>query len=147
MTIIMCISMLILIVSIIWVWHNLGNIEKKYKVAFIVAGNVIMYILTLIIYNVSKNGVIYPSDEIKQAISKTLIYIFTGLNSLLLLPYTANIFDNIFEEEADKKTIKKKIIILILIFIVGIGIENNYLKNTQKGIIENYNKEVQNAER
>ena len=78
---------------------------------------------------------------------RTLIYIFTGLNSLLLLPYTANIFDNIFEEEADKKTIQKKIIILILIFIVGIGIENNYLKNTQKGIIENYNKEVQNAER
>ena len=65
----------------------------------------------------------------------------------MLLPYTANIFDNIFEEEADKKTIQKKIIILILIFIVSIGIENNYLKNTQKGIIENYNKEVQNAER
>ena len=72
--------------------------------------------------------------------------IFTGLNSLILLPFIANLFDKILEEEIEKDQVKKRLIIILVIFVICIFIEKEYLKDTQEGIINIYN-EVQNAEK
>lgn len=146
MTVIIIVAILIFIISIVWVWHNLGNIEKPRKVAFIMIGLVITYVITLVIYNVSNPDIIYPSQEIEKYVANVLIMIFTGLNALILLPFIANLFDKILEEEIEKEQVKKRIIIIFVIFIVSIFIEKGYLKNTQEGIINIYN-EVQNAEK
>ena len=146
MTVIMIVAILIFIISIVWVWHNLGNIEKPRKIAFIIIGLVIIYLITLIIYNFSNPDIIYPSEEIEKYVSNVLIMIFTGLNSLILLPFVANLFDKILEEEIEKDQVKKRLIIILVIFVICIFIEKGYLKDTQEGIINIYN-EVQNAEK
>ena len=146
MTVIMIVAILIFIISIVWVWHNLGNIERPRKIAFIIIGLVIIYLITLIIYNFSNPDIIYPSEEIEKYVSNVLIMIFTGLNSLILLPFVANLFDKILEEEIEKDQVKKRLIIILVIFVICIFIEKGYLKDTQEGIINIYN-EVQNAEK
>lgn len=146
MTFIIIGAILIFIVSIIWIWHNLGNIEKPRKITFIVIGLLITYFITLIIYQLTKGSIIYPSEEMQKTVSNTLILVFTGLNSLILLPFTANVFDKILEEEIDKNQAQKRFIIILIVLVACIFIEKGYLKDTQEGIINMYN-EVQNAEK
>ncbi len=146
MTLIIIGAILIFVVSMIWMWHNLGNIEKPRKIAFMIIGLLIMYGFTAILYNISSSNIAYPSEEIQKTVSNTLILVFTGLNALIFLPFVANLVDKILEEEIDKQQAKKRIIILLIIFVVCIFIEKGYLESTQEGIINIYN-EVQNAEK
>ena len=146
MTVITIVTIFTFAISIIWMWHNLGNIEKPRKIIFIIMGIFIMYLLTILIYKFSNPDVIYPSEEIQKTVSHTLQFLFTALNSLVLLPFTANLFDKILEEEIDKDQAKKRIMILLVLLILCIFIEKGYLKDTQEGIMSIYN-EVQNAEK
>ena len=56
MTIVNFAAILIFIIGIIWIWHNLGNIEKPRKILFIIIGiflwNFMMFMkkLDIIIY-------------------------------------------------------------------------------------------------
>ena len=102
--------------------------------------------ITLLIYNFSNTNVIYPSEEIQKTVKITLLIIFTGLNSLIFLPFIANLFDKILEEEIEKDQAKKRIVIILIIFVICIFAEKGYLKSTQEGIINIYN-EVQDAEK
>ncbi len=146
MTIIMIAAVFIFIISIVWIWHNLGNIEKTRKILFILIGLLIMYLITVLLYHLSSSDITYPSEEVQKTVSNTLILVFTGLNSLILLPFTANVFDKILEEEIEKNQAQKRFIVILIIFLVCIFVETGYLKDTQEGIINIYN-EVQNAEK
>ena len=146
MTLIIIGAILIFVVSVIWIWHNLGNIEKPKKIVFILIGVLIIYLITVILYNFLSSDIIYPSEEIQKSVSNVLVMIFTGLNTLIFLPFIANLFDRILEEEIEKEQAKKRIIILFILFIVCMFIESGYIQSTQEGIINIYN-EVQNAEK
>lgn len=146
MTLIIIGAILIFVVSMIWMWHNLGNIEKPRKIAFMIIGLLIMYGFTVVLYTISSSNIAYPSEEIQKTVSNTLIWVFTGLNALIFLPFIANLVDKILEEEIDKKQAKRRIIILLIIFVICVFVEKGYLGSTQEGIINIYN-EVQNAEK
>ena len=146
MTLIIIGAIFIFLISIIWIWHNLGNIEKPRKIAFILIGLCITYLITIVLYNISSTDMTYPSEEIKKTVSNTLILIFTGLNALIFLPFIAYLFDNILEEEIEKNQAQKRMIVIFIIFVVCVFVENGSLKDTQEGIISMYN-EVQNAEK
>ena len=145
MTLIIIGIMLLFVVSIVWTWHNLGNIEKPKKVVFIIIGLLITYLLTMVLYNLSNPDITYPSEEIQKTVSNTLTWVFTGLNALIFLPLIANVLDKILEEEIKNTQAKKRIIIILVIFVVCIFIEKGYIESTQEGIMNIYN-EVQNAE-
>lgn len=145
MTLIIIGVILIFVISIVWTWHNLGNIEKPRKVAFIIIGLLITYLVTMLLYNLSNPDITYPSEEIQKTVANTLIFVFTGLNALIFLPLIANVLDKILEEEIEKTQAKRRIIIILVIFVVCIFVEKGYLESTQEGIVNIYN-EVQNAE-
>ena len=145
MTLIIIGVILIFVISIVWTWHNLGNIEKPRKVAFIIIGLLITYLVTMFLYNLSNPDITYPSEEIQKTVANTLILVFTGLNALIFLPLIANVLDKILEEEIEKTQAKRRIIIILVIFVVCIFVEKGYLESTQEGIMNIYN-EVQNAE-
>ena len=145
MTLITIGMVLIFVVSIIWTWHNLGNIEKPKKVVFIIIGLLITYLLTMVLYNLSNPDITYPSEEIQKTVSNTLTWVFTGLNALIFLPLIANVLDKILEEEIEKTQAKRRIVIILVIFVVCIFVEKGYIESTQEGIMNIYN-EVQNAE-
>ena len=87
------------LVLIGWIWVSLGNIEKQKKILYIICGIFITWIITFIIYNISKIGIVYENQEIMKTIRKVFVLVFTIINGYVLLPYTFKIFDKINNEE------------------------------------------------
>lgn len=132
------ILMIFILYSVVigWTWNNLGDIDKKRKI-LIIAGEIIaIYIITLIIFSVSKNGIDYTNKDVESNVKTVIVALFTGFNSLILLPFLNKQIIKLKEKETDEKSIIKKITIMFLIFIVCIIFECGYMKDTQKGILQ-----------
>lgn len=129
----------IIILSLVllgWTWVSLGNIEKQKKILYIICGIFITWIITFIIYNISKIGIVYENQEIMKTIRKVFVLVFTIINGYVLLPYTFKIFDKINNEEIKKEQIKKKLIIMLIIFIIISIFEVQYLASLQMGTLQ-----------
>lgn len=148
MAIIIIGAILIFIVSCVWTWHNLGVIERPRKIVFIIISLIIMYLITLMVFQMSKNGISYPdylNEKVEGTTKNMIVLIFTGLNSLILTPFLAYIYGKYTEEDLEAGKAVKRIIIGIVIFIICIFMETSYMKDVQQGILNDYYREVQNA--
>ena len=137
MPLIIIIIMAVYLVLIAWTWYSLENIEKTKKIAVIAIGVFLTYIITLIIFSISKTGIDYGNIPNQSTMKNILVILFTGINGIVLLPYVAKILGKINENEIEKDVVKRKIVILIIIFCMFF--ECGYLKDTQKGMINIYN--------
>ena len=54
MTLISTIMLIMFLILLAWTWNSLGTIEKKTKIILITCGILAVYILTLIIFSISK---------------------------------------------------------------------------------------------
>lgn len=138
MIFIIMIALIIYFVLIAWTWQSLGFIEKNKKVVFIIVGIIIMYAITWIIYQITKVGVEYPNEEMKNSIQNILVAIFTGINGMIIMPQIGKMLDKINEDEMKKQEFTKKLIILMIVFVISIIIEIGYMKDTQQGIVKIY---------
>ena len=117
MAIIIIVSIIVFVILITWCWHNLGKLEINKKIVYIIIGLILMFVITSIVFGISKNNIEYQNNEIKDAIANILTLIFTGLNGLIVMPYIAKQIDRKKEKEIDDKEFKKKIIIFSIIFL------------------------------
>ena len=129
--IIIGIIIILILVLIGWTWISLGNIEKNRKILYIICGIFITWIITYIIYNVSKMGITYENQEIMKTIRKVFVLVFTIVNGYILLPYSFNILEKIKNAEIGKEKVQKKIIIILVVFIIIAIFESKYLSNAQ----------------
>ena len=132
-------AMIIYFVALAWTWQSLGNIEKNKKVIFLLIGLLIMYIITLIVFQTTKNKVMFENMQMQKDIQNIIVIIFTGINTVVALPQIGKTLDKINEEQIKKDELKKRIIILSIIFIICLVFESGYMKNIQEGIINIYN--------
>ena len=133
--IIILIIVILFFVLLGWTWHNLGNINKTTKCNCIVGGLVVVYIITFIIYNISKIGITYENKDTMKIIQTVFVVIFTIINGYIILPYAFKKIEQIYNDEIEKNTLIKSIIILVvIIFMIGI-FECSYLGSVQKGIL------------
>ena len=123
-----------------WTWHSLGNVEKTTKCACIVGGIVVIYIMTFIIYNISKIGITYENKEAMKLIQTVFVSIFTIINGYITLPYVFRKLDQINNDEIEKQKLNRSIIILLIIILVVSIFECLYLGNIQQGILNMVNK-------
>ena len=135
MIVITIISIIILLLLISWVWNNLSGVEKHIKIAYIIIGIIVEYIITLIIFNISKKGIQYPNIEMIKQVRNVLVNLFTPLNGLIIMPYIAKLLGNIMYNEIEQEEFKTKFIVCVVIFIILLIIECMYLKNIQNGIL------------
>ena len=142
MPVIIIIMLAIFCVLIIGTWHYLGNIDKTKKIVFIILGIFISYLITMLLFSISKSGITYPSDEIEQMVQNMIVIVFTGLNGILMLPYLGRLWDKMSEEEITKQQFQKRICILLIIAIIVFILESNYLNGVQSGILEIYQKAI-----
>ena len=63
MTLISTIMLIMFLILLAWTWNSLGTIEKKTKIILITCGILAVYILTLIIFSISKIGITYENKE------------------------------------------------------------------------------------
>lgn len=139
MSLIIIIIIAIYFILIAWTWQILGNVEKTKKVAVIIIGILIMSIVTLIVFNISKVGLNYENTNAQADVRNVLVAVFTGINGIIVIPQFAKVIEKISEDEIDKKTASRKFLIIAIIFIVCVIIECGYMKDIQKGIINIYN--------
>lgn len=142
MPVIIIIILAIICVLIIGTWHYLGNIDKTKKIVFIILGIFVSYLITMLLFSISKSGITYPSDEIEQMVQNMIVIVFTGLNGILMLPYLGRLWDKMSEEEITKQQFQKRICILLIIAIIVFILESNYLNGVQSGILEIYQKAI-----
>lgn len=142
MPIIIVIILAIFCVLIVGTWHYLGSVEKSKKIIFILIGIFVSYLMTIFMFSISKSGIMYPSKEIESMVQNVIVLIFTGLNGILILPYLGRLLDKINEDELTKKQFQKRITILIIAIIVIFILESNYLRGTQAGILDIYQKAI-----
>ena len=136
MTVILIIILILLLVLLSWSWHSLGNIEKKTKVAIIVGGLVIVYLITFVIFSISKIGIDYKNKDAMKLIQTIFVMLFTIVNGYVILPYVFKKLNQINNEEIEKEKIIRSLIILAIIFIIIAIFEVSYLGNMQNGILE-----------
>ena len=59
----------------------------------------------------------------------------TGINSIAILPYAAKMYDKIYEGTIEAQELKKKLVFIIILIILGIFLECGYMKDIQQGIL------------
>ena len=66
------IIIVIYLIGIAWMWQNLEDLEKNKKVIVILIGLMLMYIVTNIIFAISKGTINYENVEMKNNVGKII---------------------------------------------------------------------------
>lgn len=136
MPLIIIMTFILYSVVIGWTWNNLGDINKIKKILIISGELITIFVITLIVYTISKNGIDYTNKDVESSIKMVIVALFTGFNSLIILPFLNKQIIKLKEKELDEKNVAKKLTIMLIIFILCVIFECGYMKNTQKGILQ-----------
>ncbi|MBR3249795.1 MAG: hypothetical protein IKF83_03755 [Clostridia bacterium] len=137
---IVTITIILYILLVVFSLHKLSFVNDiKVKIAYIATGLLIMYIITLIIFNISSNGINYENEEMIGKVRNMLLAVFIPVNGLLTMPYLASIIGKISTNEIAREKFNKKLIAFVILFIIILIIEYSYFKSTQQGIINMIN--------
>ena len=140
MTVIITIMIVLFLVLIGWMWNSLGSIERKTKIICMICGIVVVYVITYIIYNISKIGITYENQEVMKTIRTVFVILFTIINGYITLPFIFRKLEQINNEDMDKEKMIRSIIILLIIIVVLAIFETLYLENSQQTILKMINK-------
>ena len=132
---------IIYLLVIIWTWTSLEDIEKKSKILIALVGIVAIFLVTQIVFSISKNGIAYGNKEIEKSISVVIMLLFTGINSLLL-PFLGRNIKRRANGEIDDNILKSRIIIILVIFLMCLFLECGYMKDIQEGILNIYKSNI-----
>lgn len=135
MTIIFSIIGISGIVLLIWLWHILSEEELSRRISMIMGGFIGVYILTFFVYNISKIGVKYSDTESMKIVRTVFVVIFTIINSYIILPYTFKKIKTLDKKEKEKKLFKKGFIKILIIIIIVLIFECQYMGNIQESIL------------
>lgn len=138
MTLIIVITIAIYLLLFAWTWHSLGFIEKPKKIGIILALTLGIYVITLVIFQIAKAGIAYEKLEIQKSVQNVIVPIFTAINGMIIMPQIGKLLDKINEDEIKKEERKKRIILILTIFMVCLVFETGYMKDTQRGILKMY---------
>lgn len=131
------IIIVIYLISIAAIWTSLENEGKTKKISIIIIGILAMFLITNIIFNISKSTINYENIELQKNMRQIILWLFTGLNSLFL-PATIRNIVKTKNGEQDENALKVKILVLAIIFILVMILECGYIKDIQEKTINIY---------
>lgn len=140
MAVIFIIILILFLVLVAWMWHSLGSIEKRIKIPYIIIGLVIVYVITFIIYNISKIGINYEDKVVMQQIRNVFVILFTIVNGYVILPYVFRKLEQVNNDEVKKQKFVRSIMLLMIIVTVIFVFESVYLGNIQRGVLDMMNR-------
>lgn len=117
-------------------WYRLEAFEGMEKIIICVAGILLAWGITTVLFSISSNGMDYINQEVKREISKILVLVFTPINGIAFMPYISKIMSKVKFDELKKEEAIKKVGIFCLILIVIFFVEVKYLTNIQLGILD-----------
>ena len=138
-TIITVISIILFLVLSIIIYNGLNGMNQKKKIIIFFIEIIVCFVFTTILFNLSSIGIEYLNSKNKGIAMRTLVAIFTPINGIILLPNITRIINESQNGEINKEDCKKRLKKSLIVFILLVIIEFVYLKNTQIGILNNYN--------
>ena len=132
-------TIIIYITFIIWTWQSMQTVEIPKKIAFILIGAVIIYLITTMIFFISKTGINYENIEIQEQVKNLVVSAFSGFNCVIIMPQIARNYEKFKNGDIRKEQFLKIILIFTVIAVVCLIFECGYMKSTQEGIL-NYAK-------
>ena len=133
------ISIILFIVLGIIIYNGLNGMDLKKKIIIFIFEIIVCLIFTMILFNISSLGIEYPNSQSRGIAMKILVTIFTPMNGIILLPNITRLINESQNGEIDKEECARKLKRTLIVFILLVIIEFVYLKNTQIGILSNYN--------
>ncbi|MDE5830387.1 MAG: hypothetical protein K2H53_01530 [Clostridia bacterium] len=86
-----------------------------------------MYALTSILCAMGAGGLEVKSEDALNDITSVMKFIFTPINSMIVLATLGNVFGKVKDEIIDTNKAGKRIIILLIVFIIILVFETNYI--------------------
>lgn len=139
------IIIIIYLVAIAKTWTNLEELEKHKKIIIIGIGIIVLYLVTNIIFSISTNSIEYQNGNMQNSVKNMLTILFTGINALIFIPWITKNVVKLKNNEIETKSFQMKLLIIGTVFVVCMIVENIYMKNIQKGILDIYNVNVQES--
>lgn len=139
------IIIIIYLVAIVKTWTNLEELEKHKKIIIIGIGIIVLYLVTNIIFSISTNSIDYQNDNMQNSVKNMLTILFTGINALIFIPWITKNVVKLKNNEIETKSFQMKLLIIGTVFVVCMIVENIYMKDIQKGILDIYNVNVQES--
>lgn len=124
------------IILIAFTWHNINSIlEMKKKLMFFVISLVLMLVATFIAFTISSAGIRYDSPDMIKNVRLIMLAVFTPVNGMIVMPYLASVVSKIYTHDITQEKVRKRLIIISIIFIIVIIFECSYFRTTQLGIL------------
>ena len=113
------------------IFKVLSNIELKNKIILIAIGEIVMYVILFVVYGISSVGV---NETIVNASRQIIIFTFLPINIICIeLPIMLS-FKKLQQGDIDNNKFKTRMAISIIIGIIILLLEFNYIKDIQDGI-------------
>lgn len=119
------------VVAIALVYQFIKGIPKMEKVIFIGVSFAIMYVTALISYWISGFGI---GKEVNEALKSFIIYIFVPVNVIILIPFVARKYYKWRQNETDKESLIKRVIIVSIVGVIILAVQTIYFKQIKKNI-------------
>ena len=136
MIVILMIILVLFLVLVGWMWNSLGSIEKKTKFVCMACGLVFVYVLTFVIFNISKMGIHYEDMNVMKVIRNVFVLLFMIINGYVILPFTFKRLEQINNDEIEKDKLIRSFVTLVILIVILVVFESRYLGNVQVGILK-----------
>ena len=125
------------VVYIVFVWNSTKEFDTiVMRISYFAVGTLAITIITLVLFWISKIGVVYPKQEMVGEVRRIILLVFIPINGFVILTQFSSIVAQIRSGIVAKEDMEKRIKRIIIILVVMIVIECIYFKNIQTGLIE-----------
>lgn len=118
-------------IAITLVYQFVKGLPKMEKIIFIGVSFAVMYVLVSISYWISGFGI---EKNINEGLKNFITYIFVPVNVIILIPFVARKYYKWRQNEIDKESLIKRIIIVSIIGVLILTVETIYIKQIKKNI-------------
>ena len=129
MTVIRIIAFVIFVISCVTIYHNTNSFEPIKRIIYIALGMVLMYLITTVICNIKISGITVENDEALKETVNVMKIIFIPINAMIGLSPIGNISGKLRDKVIELDKAKRRLIIILIIFILMLIFEANYIGN------------------
>ena len=117
--------------SVFVIYKVLSNIELKNKIILVAIGEIVMYVILFIVYGISSGG---ANETIVKSSRQIILFTFLPINIICIeLPIMLSL-KKLQQGDIDKDKFNRRMAITLIIGIIILILEFNYIKNIQTGI-------------
>lgn len=134
------ISIILYAITITMISHQMYSFTRKQKIQFISVGVVVIFIVTIILCQVSASQI---QEEIveKVAITKQAsVLLFAPILSIIVLPFLGNTWNEYKIKQIEEAQVKKRLLVLVVIIILVLVLGMGYIQNFQLGLLQSASK-------